>query len=160
MLSFTSNPNLKIDAFVTNKFTTSFSPSIPIGAFVTLTSTVATNLALQQAYVLANDARVIALQLKTQFQSYTLDLSENRNSTLFDSNIKVTNSPIGIDGENEVVNLFVTKPSTFKLGMDVKESIRNEGTLNQIGTSNFLTQSTFNDNVNLVDYVKKFEVPI
>ena len=83
--------------------------------------------------------QIAILQAKTQFQSYTLDLSENRNSTLFDSNVKVTNAPIGVDGENEVVNLFVTKPSTFKLGMDVKESIRNEGTLNQIGTSNFLT---------------------
>ena len=80
------------------------------------------------------------LQAKTQFQSFTLDLSENRNSTLFNSNVKVTD---GVTGDNnEIVNLFVTRPSSFKLG------IRNDGTFNQIGTS------TFNDHVNLVEYVQ------
>ena len=49
------------------------------------------------------------LQAKTQFQSFTLDLSENRNSTLFNSNVKVTD---GVTGDNnEIVNLFVTRPS-------------------------------------------------
>ena len=80
------------------------------------------------------------MQAKTQFQSFTLNLSENQNSTLFNSNVKVTD---GVTGDNnEIVNLFVTKPSFFKLG------IRNDGTFNQIGIS------TFNDNVNLVEYVQ------
>ena len=49
----------------------------------------------------------------------------------------------GVTGDNnEIVNLFVTRPSWFKLG------IRNDGTFNQIGTS------TFNDHVNLVEYVQ------
>ena len=86
------------------------------------------------------------MQAKTQFQSYTLDLSENRNSALFDSNIKVTDGVVGND--NEIVNLHVTKPSTFKLGIGVKENIKNEGTLTQIGVS------TFNDTIDIVDYVQ------
>ena len=54
----------------------------------------------------------------------------------------------GVVGDNEIVNLFVTKPSSFKLGIGVKENIKNEGTLTQIGVS------TFNDNIDMVDYVQ------
>ena len=95
---------------------------------------------------MSNNIQVAILQAKTQFQSFTLDLSENRNSTLFDSNLKVTDGVVGDD--NEIVNLHVTKASTFKLGIEVKENIKNEGTLAQIGVS------TFNNNVNLIDYVQ------
>ena len=92
--------------------------------------------------------------MKTQFQSYTLDLSENKNSTVFNSNIKVTDGPLAINNENEIVTLNVTKASTFKKGIDVTENIQNHGTLNQEGVSKIVSGSTFTDNVNLVDYVK------
>ena len=114
-------------------------------AFLALSSSNAANLAALNAYIVSNNIQVAILQAKTQFQSFTLDLSETRNSTLFNSNIKVTD---GVVGDNEIVNLYVTKPSTFKLGIGVKENIKNEGTLTQIGVS------TFNDNIDMVDYVK------
>ena len=123
-------------------------------AFLSLSASNATNLALLQAYIISNDAQVLILQTKTQFQSFTLDLSENRNSTVFNSNIKVTDGPLAINNENEIVTLNVTKASTFKKGVDVTENIQNHGTLNQEGASKFVSESTFNDNVNLVDYVK------
>ena len=122
--------------------------------FLSLSASNAANLALLQAYILSNDAQVLILQMKTQFQSYTLDLSENKNSTVFNSNIKVTDGPLTINNENEIVTLNVTKASTFKKGVDVTENIQNHGTLNQEGVSKFVSESTFADNVNLVDYVK------
>ena len=85
------------------------------------------------------------MQAKTQFQTFALDLSENRNSTLFNSNIKVTESLLGENGSNEIVTLNVTKPSKFKKGIDVDENILNNGTLTQNGIS------TFNNQVNLLD---------
>ena len=123
-------------------------------AFLTLSASNAANLALLQAYIISNDTQVLILQTKTQFQSYTLDLSENRNSTVFNSNIKITDGPLAINNENEIVTLNVTKPSTFKKGIDVTENIQNHGTLNQEGVSKFVSESTFNDNVNLVDYCR------
>ena len=119
--------------------------------FLSLSAANATNLALLEAYIISNDAQVLILQLKTQFQSYTLDLSENRNSTLFDSNIKVTNGPIAINGLNEIVTLNVTKASTFKKGIDVSDNIQNSGTLNQSGDAKFISPIIFNDQVNLVE---------
>ena len=74
-------------------------------------------------------------------------MSENRNSTVFNSNIKITDGPLAINNENEIVTLNVTKASTFKKGVDVTENIQNHGTLNQEGASKFVSESTFNDNV-------------
>ena len=115
--------------------------------FVSLSTAIATNLALFQAYVVSNDAALLIVQLKTQFQSYTLDLSENRNSTIFNSNVKITDGIPLPNGSNEVVDLYVTKPSTFKLGIQT-QILKNDGNLTQVGSS------TFNDNVVLQDYVK------
>ena len=115
--------------------------------FVSLSTAIATNLALFQAYVVSNDAALLIVQLKTQFQSYTLDLSENRNSTIFNSNVKITDGIPLLNGSNEIVNIYVTKPSTFKLGIET-QVLKNDGILTQVGTS------IFNDNVVLQDYIK------
>ena len=48
----------------------------------------------------------------------------------------------------EIVTLNVTKASKFKKGIDVDENILNNGTLTQNGIS------TFNNEVNLLEYTK------
>ena len=96
--------------------------------FVSLLAANAANLAALNAYILSNNIQITILQAKTQFQTIALDLSENRNSTLFNSNIKVTESLLGENGSNEVVTLNVTKASKFKKGIDVDGNILNNGT--------------------------------
>ena len=112
--------------------------------FVSLRSGIAANI----AYILSNNIQVTILQSKTQFQTFALDLSENRNSTLFNSNIKVTEILLGDNGSNEIVTLNVTKASKFKKGIDVDGNILNNGTLTQNGIS------IFNNEVNFVEYTK------
>ena len=73
-------------------------------------------------YHTINDINITLLKFRTQFQSAVIDLSDNRSTTTFGSNIQVIDTLSDPDKEKTIVSLNIKKPSVFESGIIINTS--------------------------------------
>ena len=73
-------------------------------------------------YHTINEINITLLKFRTQFQSAVLDLSDNRSTTTFGSNVQVIDTLSDPDKEKAIVSLNVKKPSVFESGIIINTS--------------------------------------